>query len=119
MELSRSKQKLARDLLHLLYVNKLKYSPGWESWASYLIGSDNKWDLIDYPQLVNIAALLISGLTRSPASIEETKILLQQIERWMTQSGGKLLEVRESKYRTKWYPACLIRSSSKGKLKAA
>lgn len=108
MDLSRSKQKLARDLVHLLYVNKLAYSPEWESWASYLIGSDNKWDLIDYPQLVDIAALLTSGLTRSQASIKETKILLQQIERWVTLSGGKLLEVRESKRRTKWYPACLV-----------
>ncbi len=108
MELSQSKQKLARDLLHLLYLNKLKYSPKWESWAGYLIGSDNEWELIDYPQLVNIAALLTSGLTRSPASIEDTKVLLQQIERWVTRSGGKLVEIRESKRRTKWYPACLV-----------
>ena len=40
--LSRSKQKLALNLLHLLYVNKLEYSSGWESWISYLIGSEEK-----------------------------------------------------------------------------
>lgn len=106
--LSRNKQKLALNLLHLLYVNKLKYSTGWESWVSYLIGSDNQWEIIDYPQLLNIAALITSGLTKQRASIEETKILLQQIERWVTQSQGELVEVRESKYRTKWYPACLV-----------
>ena len=109
MGLSRcNKQKLASNLLHLLYVNKLKYSTDWESWMSYLIGSDNQWEIIDYPQLLNIAALITSGLTKQRASIEETKILLQQIERWVTQSQGKLVEVRESKRRTKWYPACLV-----------
>ena len=45
---------------------------------------------------------------RKQASIEETKVLLQQIERWVTQSNGKLIEVQESKRRIKWYPACLI-----------
>ena len=106
--LSRNKQKLALNLLHLLYVNKLKYSTDWESWLGYLIGSDNEWEIIDYPQLLNIAALITSGLTKKRASIEETKVLLQQIERWVTQSNGKLVEVRESKHRTKWYPACLV-----------
>ena len=105
---SKSKQKLTLNLLHLLYVNKLKYSPDWESWVSYLIGSENQWEIIDYPQLLNVAALITSGLTQERASIDETKILLQQIERWVTQSNGKLIEVQESKHRTKWYPACLI-----------
>ena len=109
--MSRSKQKLALNLLHLLYINKLKYNTHWESWTSYLIGSDNQWQIIDYPQLVNIAALLTSGLTKQRASIKETKILLQQIERWVTQSQGKLVEVRESKRRTKWYPVCLLDST--------
>ena len=63
---------------------------------------------IDYPQLLNVAALITSGLTKERASIEYTKILLQQIERWVTQSNGKLIEVQESKRHTKWYPACLI-----------
>ena len=49
---SKSKQKLTLNLLHLLYVNKLKYSPDWESWVSYLIGSENQWEIIDYPQLL-------------------------------------------------------------------
>lgn len=106
--ISRSKQKLAIILLHLLYINKLKYSCDWESWIGYLIGSDEQWEIIDYPQLLNIAALIASGLTKKRASIEETKVLLQQIERWVVQSNGKLVEVRESKHRTKWYPACLI-----------
>ena len=105
---SKSKQKLTLNLLHLLYVNKLKYSPDWESWVIYLIGSENQWEIIDYPQLLNVAALITSGLTQERASIDETKILLQQIERWVTQSNGKLIEVQESKHRTKWYPACLI-----------
>lgn len=105
---NKSKQKLTLNLLHLLYLNKLKYSPDWESWVSYLIGSENQWEIIDYPQLLNIAALITSGLTKQRASIEETKILLQQIERWVTQSNGRLIEVKESKHRTKWYPACLI-----------
>ena len=94
--------------MHLLYVNKLKYSSGWESWIGYLIGSEEKWAVIDYPQILNIAALITSGLTKQRASIEETKVLLQQIERWVVQSNGKLVEVRESKHRTKWYPACLV-----------
>ena len=106
--MSRSKQQLALNLLHLLYINKLKYSSDWESWIGYLIGSDDEWEIIDYPQLLNIAALISSGLTKQRASIDETKILLQQIERWVTQSNGKLVEVRESKHRTKWYPACLV-----------
>ncbi|MDJ0533780.1 MAG: hypothetical protein QNJ70_15040 [Xenococcaceae cyanobacterium MO_207.B15] len=109
--LNRNKQKLALNLLHLLYVNKLKYNSGWESWVGYLIDSDNEWEIIDYPQLLNIAALIASGLTKKRANIEETKILLQQIERWVTQSNGKLVEVRESKHRTKWYPACLVETS--------
>lgn len=112
--LSRSKQKLALNLLHLLYVNKLKYSSGWESWVSYLIGSDGKWAVIDYPQILNIAALIASGLTKQKASIEETRVLLQQIERWVTQSDGILVEVRESKHKTKWYPACLVERAIDG-----
>lgn len=112
--LSRSKQKLALNLLHLLYVNKLKYSSGWESWVSYLIDSDNKWAVIDYPQILNIAALIASGLTKQRASIEETRVLLQQIERWVVQSNGVLVEVRESKHRTKWYPACLVEGATDG-----
>lgn len=103
---SRSEQKLALNLLHLLYINNLKYSSGWECWISYLIGSDNQWAIIDYPQLLNIAALIVSGLTEQRASIEETKELLQQIEQWVTQSNGELIEVREGKDCTKWYPAC-------------
>ena len=106
--MSRSNQQLALNLLHLLYINKLKYSSDWESWIGYLIGSDDEWEIIDYPQLLNIAALITSGLTKQRASINETKILLQQIECWVTQSNGKLVEVRESKHRTKWYPACLV-----------
>ena len=109
--LSKSKQKLALNLLHLLYVNKLKYSSGWESWIGYLIDSEAKWAVIDYPQILNIAALIASGLTKQRASIEETKVLLQQIERWVVQSNGKLVEVKESKHRTKWYPACLVEVS--------
>ena len=105
---SKSKQKLALNLLHLLYINKLKYSPDWESWVGYLVGSDDRWEIIDYPQVSNIAALIVSGITKKRASIDETKVLLQLIERWVTQSNGKLLEVRESKHRTKWYPACLV-----------
>jgi hypothetical protein len=112
--LSKSQQKLALNLLHLLYVNKLKYNSGWESWIGYLIGSDNKWEIIDYPQLLNIAALIVSGLTKERASISETKVLLQQIERWVVRSNGKLVEVRESKHRTKWYPACLVENAIDG-----
>ncbi len=117
--LSLSKQKLALNLLHLLYVNKLKYSSGWESWIGYLIGSDDRWEIIDYPQLLNIAALITSGLTKKRASIEDTKVLLQQIERWVVQSQGKLVEVRESKHRTKWYPACLVESTISEELETA
>ena len=117
--LSQSKQKLALNLLHLLYVNKLKYSSGWESWIGYLIGSDDRWEIIDYPQLLNIAALITSGLTKQRASIEDTKVLLQQIERWVVQSQGKLVEVRESKHRTKWYPACLVESAISEELETA
>ena len=106
--LSKKKKKLALNLLHLLYINKLQYSTDWESWIGYLIDSNDEWEIIDYPQLLNIAALIASGLTKQQASIEETKVLLQQIERWVTQSNGKLVEVRESKHRTKWYPACLV-----------
>lgn len=108
--LTKQKQKIALDLLHLLFVNKLRYNEKWECWTSYIFksGDADKWGEIPYDQLVNIAALITSGLTRSQASVEETKVLLQQIERWVTQSGGKLVEVRESKRRTKWYPACLI-----------
>ena len=109
--LNRNKQKLALNLLHLLYVNKLKYNSGWESWVGYLIDSDNEWEIIDYPQLLNIAALITSGLTKQKANIEETKMLLQQIERWVTQSNGKLVKVKESKHSTKWYPACLVETS--------
>ena len=106
--LAKKKQKIALELLHLLYVNKLKYDSAWESWFSYLMGSENEWVVIDYAQVTNIAALIVSGLTKQRASIEETKILLQQIERWMRQSQGKLLLVQESKRKTKWYPACLV-----------
>ena len=105
---NKSKQKLALNLLHLLYINKLKYSPDWESWVGYLVGSDDRWEIIDYPQVLNIAALIASGITKQRASIEETRVLLQQIEYWVTQSNGKLIELKESKYRTRWYPACLI-----------
>ena len=117
--LSKQKQKVALDLLHLLFINKLRYNEKWECWTSYVVKSENRWGEIPYPQLVNIAALLTSGLTRSPASIEDTKILLQQIERWVTQSGGKLLEVRVSKHQSKWYPACLIHSDSEREIDAA
>ena len=116
---SKSKQKLALNLLHLLYINKLKYNSGWESWVSYLINSDDRWAVIDYPQLLNIAALLTSGLTKQRASIEETKVLLQQIERWVTQSNGILIEVKESKHRTKWYPACLVKTDMYEELETA
>lgn len=117
--LSKSKQKLALNLLHLLYVNKLKYSSGWESWIAYLIDSEDRWEIIDYPQLLNVAALITSGLTKQRASIEDTKVLLQQIERWVIQSQGKLVEVRESKHRTKWYPACLVESTMSEELEIA
>jgi hypothetical protein len=55
--------------------------------------------------------LIASGLTKKRASIEETKVLLQQIERWVTQSNGVLVEVKESKNRTKWYPVCLVENA--------
>ena len=116
---SKSKQKLTLNLLHLLYINKLKYSPDWESWVSYLIGSEDRWEIIDYPQLLNVAALITSGLTKQRASIKETKVLLQQIERWVTQSNGILIEVKESKHRTKWYPACLVESTMYEELETA
>ena len=106
--LNKRKQKLALNLFHLLNINKLQYHSGWESWISYLIGSDDKWAMIDYPQVLNIAALITSGLTKKRASIEDTKLLLQQIECWVIQSNGELIEVKESKNRTKWYPACLL-----------
>lgn len=105
---SKQKQKIALDLLHLLFINKLRYNEKWECWTGYIIKSEDKWGEIPYSQVVDIAALIASGLTKQRASIEETKILLQQIERWVVQSNGKLVEVRESKHRTKWYPACLV-----------
>ena len=106
--LSKQKQKTAQNLLHLLFVNKLRYNEKWECWTGYVINSEDVWGEVPYEQLANIAALITSGLTKEKASIDETKILLQQIERWVTQSNGKLIEVQESKHRTKWYPACLI-----------
>ncbi len=109
--LSKQKQKIALNLLHLLFVNKLQYNEKWECWTGLIIDSDDEWGEIPYGQLTDIAALLTSGLTKQRASIKETKILLQQIERWVTQSQGKLVEVRESKRRTKWYPACLVDST--------
>ena len=110
--LNKQKQKIALNLLHLLYVNRLIYSCDWESWLSCVIGNEEQWEIVDYPQLTNIAALIASGLTKQRADIEETKLLLQQIERWVTQSGGKLVEVKESKDKTKWYPACLVEMKS-------
>ena len=108
--LSKQKQKIALNLLHLLFINKLQYNEKWECWTSYLFKSEDRdrWGEIPYEQLTDIAALITSGLTKQRASIEETKVLLQQIERWVTQSQGQLVEVRESKHRTKWYPACLV-----------
>ena len=110
--LSKQKQKIAVNLLHLLYINKLIYSCDWESWLSCLVGNEDRWEIVDYPQLTDIAALIVSGLTKQRADIEETRLLLQQIERWVTQSDGKLVEVRVSKNKTKWYPACLVEFSS-------
>ena len=75
--------------------------------------------MIDYPQILNIAALIASGLTKQRASIEETKVLLQQIERWVVQSNGILVEVRESKHRTKWYPACSVEAAMSEELETA
>ena len=109
--LGKQKQKIALNLLHLLFINKLQYNEKWECWTGYIVESDEKWGEIPYEQLTDIAALIASGLTKKRANIEETKILLQQIERWVTQSNGKLVEVRESKHRTKWYPACLVETS--------
>lgn len=106
--LSKQKQKTAQNLLHLLFINKLRYNEQWECWTGYIVKSEDKWGEIPYDQLTDIAALLTSGLTKERASIEETKVLLQQIERWVTQSNGRLIEVKETKHRTKWYPACLI-----------
>ncbi len=105
---SKKKKKLATDLLHLLYLNKLEYSSGWESWTAYLKGSDDRWVIIDYPQLLNIAALIVSGITMERADKEMTKILLQEIERWVTQSDGRIVCLQETKTRSKWYPACLV-----------
>lgn len=106
--LSKQKQKTAQNLLHLLFINKLRYNEQWECWTGHIVKSEDKWGEIPYDQLTDIAALITSGLTKQRASIDETKVLLQQIERWVTQSNGKLIEVRESKHRTKWYPACLV-----------
>ena len=89
-------------------MNKLRYNEKWECWTGFVLHSDDRWGEIPYDQLTDIAALITSGLTKKRASIEETKVLLQQIERWVTQSNGKLVEIRESKHRTKWYPACLV-----------
>ena len=110
--LSKQKQKIALNLLHLLFINQLRYNEQWECWTGYIVKSDNKWGEIPYEQLTDIAALITSGLTKKRASIEETKVLLQQIERWVTQSNGKLIEIRESKNRTKWYPACLVETAN-------
>ncbi|WP_036486814.1 hypothetical protein [Myxosarcina sp. GI1] len=116
---SKQKQKIALNLLHLLFINKLRYNEKWECWTGYIVKSEDKWGEIPYKQLLDIAALIASGLTKQRASIEETKILLQQIERWVTQSNGKLVEVRESKRRTKWYPACLVEAAVDKELKIA
>ncbi|MGL4881271.1 MAG: hypothetical protein ACRC8K_09415 [Waterburya sp.] len=105
---SKKKEKIALDLLHLLFINKLKYNQHWECWTGYVIKSDDKWGEIPYDQLVDIAALITSGLTKQRANIEDTKILLQQIERWVTQSEGRLVQLQETKTRSKWYPACLV-----------
>lgn len=103
----KQKQKIAIDLLHLLFVNQLRYNEKWECWTGYIIESNQEWGEIPYEQLMDIAALITSGLTKQKASIEETKELLQQIERWVIESNGELIEVREGKDCTKWYPACL------------
>ncbi len=110
--LNKKKEKTALNLLHLLFINKLRYNQHWECWTGYVVKSENKWAEIPYEQLTDIAALITSGLTKQKASIEETKILLQQIERWVTQSDGELVEVRESKNTTKWYPACLVNTAT-------
>ena len=52
-----------------ILINKLKYSCDWQFWLGYLISSDDQWEIINYPQLVNIAALIASGLTKQQASI--------------------------------------------------
>lgn len=106
--LSKKRQKIAANLLHLLYLNKLQYSSDWETWIGYVIGTDDEWTSIGYSQLVDIAALIVSGITMERADIDETKILLQQIERWVTQSNGNLVRLQETKTRTKWYPVCLV-----------
>ncbi len=106
--LSKKKQNIALNLLHLLYINKLRYNSDWECWSGYLVNSEDKWAEIPYPQLLDIAALIASGLTKQRANLDETKVLLQQIERWVTQSQGKFLLVQESKHKTRWYPACLV-----------
>ena len=109
--LSKQKQKIALNLLHLLFINRLRYNEKWECWTGYIVRSEDKWGEIPYAQVVDIAALIASGLTKQRASIEDTKVLLQQIERWVVQSDGVLVEVRESKHRTKWYPACLVQGA--------
>ena len=47
----------------------------------YIVKSKDKRGEISYTQIVDIAALIASGLTKKRASIEETRVLLQQIER--------------------------------------
>ena len=76
------------NLLHLLFINKLRYNEQWECWTGYIVKSEDQWGEIPYDQLIDIAALILSGLTQQRASIEDTKVLLQQIERWVTQSNG-------------------------------
>ncbi len=105
---SKKKEKIALNLLHLLFVNKLKYNQHWECWTGYIMRTEDKWGEIPYDQLVDIAALLASGITMERADIDDTKLLLQQIERWVTQSEGHLVELQETKTRTKWYPVCLV-----------
>ena len=117
--LSKQKQKIALNLLHLLFINKLRYNEQWECWTGYIVQSEDKWGEIPYEQLTDIAALILSGLTQQRASIEDTKVLLQQIERWVTQSNGNLVEVRESEHRTKWYPACLLELNYETELEIA
>jgi hypothetical protein len=112
--LNKQKQKIALNLLHLLFINQLRYNEKWECWTGYIVKSEDRWGEIPYAQVVDIAALIASGLTKKRASIEETKVLLQQIERWVVQSNGILVEVRESKNRTKWYPACLVEGATDG-----
>ena len=105
---SKSEKKLTLDLLCLLWINKLRYSPNWESWSRCSTANPNQWHTIDYPQLVNIAALILSGLTKEKADTQETKKMLQQIERWMTQSNGELMIVTEANQKKRCYPTCLM-----------